>query len=502
MDHLSQIFAYTVASNGYRPLFWITPTTYTTYLDLMDRVKIFRDLLISKQVTKGSNVVVIGNNSNDFMAVCQATWSLGGVIVPMYEKQNLNVKKHIISQTKPTVIFNSGPIVSDIDNEQINHTTYTPKNLDSEQSEFILNNLDKNDVAVIIYTSGTTGLPKGVVLTHNNIISNMTSADFRSKDLPVTVNDVYVSFLPWSHVYGLTCEILFLMWKGASTHLNTDIAVLKQDFLDYNPTIICTVPKLLAEITKNSSVKFVGKYCPSFLINFLDIKSQIFGTRLRHIACGGSNITKKTLDLLKNLNIEVYQGYGITECSPLISLNSVDNKTSSVGKILSCNTIQLDADTGEILVSGSNVAVGYYLDKKATDEAFITINDKRYFKTGDQGRIDEDGYLYITARLKETFKLDNGKFCNPVVVEDVITSHPDIKFAMIYAKPGDERPRLIASTKLTEAQVKDEIANMKIDKFMIPDKITVTSTLFTIDNNLVTPKQSLRRNEILKHFNL
>lgn len=500
MDHLSQIFNYSVANNGYRPLFWTTPTTFTTYTELMTKVKIFINLLMSKQVKKGSNVVIIGNNSDDFMAVCQATWSLGGTIVPMYEKQNLDVKIHIINQTQPTVLFNSGQIIENINYEQINHATYILNNTTS--SEFVLSDVDKEEIAVIIYTSGTTGLPKGVVLTHNNIISNMRAMDFGSKELPVTVNDVYVSFLPWSHVYGLTCEILFLIWKCASTHLNTNIATLKQDFLDYNPTIICTVPKLLAEITKNASVKFVSKYCPSFVINYLDIRTQIFGKRLKHIACGGSSISEKTLKLMHNLKIKIYQGYGITECSPLISLNSVDNRIGSVGKILNCNIIKLAEENQEILVSGSNVAVGYYRNTMATDESFINICGLRYFKTGDQGRIDADGYLYITARLKETFKLDNGKFCNPTIVEDIITSHSAIKFAMIYVKPGDERPRLIASTNLTVAELKDELVKMKIDKFMIPDKITVTEELFTIDNNLVTPKQSLRRNEIIKHFDL
>jgi long-chain acyl-CoA synthetase len=293
------------------------------------------------------------------------------------------------------------------------------------------------------------------------------------------------------------------MWKGASTHLNMDIKMLKQEFIDYNPTIICTVPKLLSEISKNAYVSWLGwNFCPSPITYFANLRKKIFGSRLRHIACGGSNITTKTLKMFKNLNIEIYQGYGITECAPLISLNSVDNKMGSVGKILDCNTIKLDELTGEILVTGTNVSSGYYNDSIATSESFVQIDNKIYFKTGDQGVIDDDGYLYITARLKETFKLENGKFCNPVIIESVITEHSAIKFAMIYATPGDEFTRLIVSTTLSESDVRGELTKMKIDKFLMPKQITVTSELFTVDNNLVTPKQSLRRKEILKRYNL
>lgn len=500
MNHLSQFFNYSVYNNGHRPLFWLTPTAYTTYSDLMNKVLCFRDFLITKGVCKNDNIVLIGNNSDDFMAVCQAGWSIGAVIIPMYEKQNLDVKMHIISQTKPKIIFNSGATLKDISCEQVNHTSQI---FSTHSNAFDLNGLSKEDVAVIIYTSGTTGLPKGVVLTHDNIISNMKSADLRSHDLPVTVTDKYVSFLPWSHVYGLTCEILYLMWKGASTYLNKDIKTLKQDFVDHNPTIICTVPKLLSEISKNTTVSWLGwKHCPSAIVYFADLRTKIFGTRLRHIACGGSNITIKTLKLFKNLKIEIYQGYGITECAPLISLNSADNRMGSVGKILDCNTVKLDEATGEILVTGTNVAQGYYNDPSATDESFVLIDGKIYFKTGDQGVIDEEGYLYITARLKETFKLENGKFCNPVTIENVITEHPAIKFAMIYATPGDEFTRLIVSTTLSESEVRTELGKMKIDKFLMPKQITVTTELFTVDNNLVTPKQSLRRKEILKRYKL
>jgi long-chain acyl-CoA synthetase len=498
MNHLSQFFNHSVYNYGYRPLFWVTPTTYTTYSDLAKKVLCFKDFLIAKGIGRQDNIVLIGDNSDDFMAVCQAGWSLGAVIIPMYEKQNPDVKNHIIAQTKPKIIFNSGPILKDMPCEQINHTTQTFEHIPNNAN---LTETSKDDVAVIIYTSGTTGLPKGVVLSHYNIISNMKSADFRTQDLPVTVNDKYVSFLPWSHVYGLTCEILYLMWKGASTHL-ANIKELKEEFPRYNPTIICTVPKLLSEISKNVAVAWLSWKYLSPIAYFVDLRTKMFGTNLRHIACGGSNITKKTLKLFKNLGIEIYQGYGITECAPLISLNSLDNRMGSVGKILDCNTVKLDESTGEILVTGTNVSSGYYLDPVATSESFVPIDDKVYFKTGDQGVIDEDGYLYITARLKETFKLENGKFCNPVTVESVITEHPDIKFAMVYANPGDEYTRLIVSTKLSESEVRAEVAKMKIDKFLMPKQITVTPELFTVDNNLVTPKQSLRRKEILKRYNL
>lgn len=465
MDHLAQLLINLVDNYGYRPLF--LEEQNMTYYQFMNVVKQFRKLLIDKEVTRGDNIVLIGNNTPNFLAVCFATWSLGAVLIPMYEKQNLDVKKHIISETNPKLIFNSTKPVDDTEVEQINHITCSFN--DDLSDEFTAIG-SKDDVAVIIYTSGTTGLPKGVMLSHFNLISNMKSADKISREFPVTVEDVYVSILPWSHVYGLAYEILFLMWKGASTHLNSDLKQIRNDFLTYNPTIICVVPKLLTEIAKTPSIAWLGwRHCPTVVRWMAGVKLQIFG---------------------------------ITECAPLVSLNTNQEMVGSVGQILDCNEVVLSSENKEILVNGSNVFLGYYNNPEATNDAFVTIGDKKYFKTGDQGHIDSNDCLYITTRIKETFKLDNGKFCNPVPIEATITKDPNIKFAMIYAHGEDVATRLIVSTELTKDQVREIIIQMDIDKILMPSMITTTTELFTVENNLVTPKQSLKRNEIMKRYNL
>ena len=499
LNSLYHLLDKTVLSFPTRPLFHLNSTSFVSYDTFMKDVGNFRLLLNQHNVKKSDNVVIIGNNTERWASLAYATWAEGAVVVPMYEKQNLEVKKHVIRETNPKIIFNTGQSVTDgqnsfVNKPQINHTTIVlqksqPVNMFDEPD------IQLDDLATILYTSGTTGLPKGVKLTHFNIISNMESINKISSRLPITEQDKYVSFLPWSHCYGLNCELNYLIWKGASTHINSNLLELRTDLVRHNPTVLCAVPKLFHEIHKK-----IGKVSvfPGFVKKF--VKNKTFGENMRFATVGGASINTSLLHFYNDIGLPIYQGYGITECSPLISLNSAyDNKVGSVGKVLDCNDVKIV--DGEILVGGSNVTSGYCLNRST--DSFEMIDGKQYFKTGDNGHIDGAGYLHITGRIKESYKLSNGKFVNPDEIElAIMGSVPDIKQVMIYSKDGDEFNSAIVVSDLPEYKVRQKIEKLGIDKYKVPKVIKVVSELFTIDNDLVTPKQSLKRNNIVKYFKL
>lgn len=470
-----------------RPLFHLTTSRLKTYDDFMCDVLYCQSFLQEKNVKSGDNVMIVGDNSPNWATILYASWGCGATVVPTFLKQQYSVKQHIINETKPKVIFNTGEML-----RGHNEFNYIKDDIFS-QGPLKDVDLDKNKLAAILYTSGTSGLPKGVPLTHENIISNIDSIDRMTISNEITKHDKYVSFLPWNHCYGLNCELNYIINKGASTHIVTDPALLVKKFKEHNPTILCAVPKVFQLIEKKTNFA----YLPNFARNML-VRS-LFGKNLRFCSVGGSAISPSLINYFRKAKIDIYQGYGSTECSPMISLNNKnENKIGSVGKILDCNQISFLND--EILVSGDNVINKYY---NINDPSFIIRDDKTWYRTGDAGYLDEDGYLYVTGRIKEQYKLTNGKFINPNDVEQILLQIPEIEQAMVFGN-GLEHNHAIVVSELCEYQIMNKIDKIK-DQFKpheIPKKIIVTKEHFSVDNNLLTQKQSLKRNEILKYYDL
>lgn len=489
IKNLYQTLAKTVSLFPHRPLFHTNNDSFITYDQFMKSVNNFRQVLKKNNVVKGDNIVIIGNNSQNWASLAFAVWAEGGVVVPMYEKQTKSIKTYVIDQTNPKIVFNSG---NSVDHKlEFNHD----KLVFSENHLFLGEpDVTANDLSTILYTSGTTGDPKGVMLTHNNIVSNIESIARSSKQMEITENDKYVSFLPWAHCYGLNCELNFIVSNGASTYLNTNLLHLRNDFVKHNPTVLCGVPKLFTDIDKKI---WFNRYFPKFVKK--ETMKKVFGKNLRFAMVGGASINPAILNYYYNCGITMYQGYGLTEASPLVSSNTIQfNKVGSVGKLLDCNTVKiLD---GEVYITGTNISQGYY--KHEHHESFVTMDEKHYFKSGDSGHIDENGHLHITGRIKETYKLSNGKFINPDEIERTILRISEVSQVMVYAKQGDEFNRVIVVTTLSEQNLRNKIDKLGLEKFKIPQKITITSEQFTLDNGLVTPKQSLRRKQILEYFNL
>lgn len=508
------LYLNTLDKHSNKSAFYYTHTLSHTYLFINSLANKYKQIFVDNNVEKNSNIVFIGNNSIDWICANISTMQFGAKFIPIYESQHIDVINWIINETKPKIIFHSNPITKKIDklilNEKINLLNYTNINFDEiPEYSFVKFYPKPSDVNLILYTSGTTGNPKGVCLSNENLCSNIESIDRLIGKNFVTFNDKYFNFLPWSHIYGLNCELYYGMSKGASFYINDLIENIPKNIKKFEPTILCTVPKLLYSIYEKIELNKIAKLMinPN-IIKFTGpiIKKKIFGSNLRFINTGGSSISSEILEFYKNLNINVYQGYGLSETSPIISLNTPQlNKLNSVGKILDCNDVKIV--NGEILVKGSNVFKKYYLNPAETEKSF---DSDGYFRTGDTGLIDADNYLYVNGRVKDLYKLTNGKYINPISIENILMESEYISQVFVY---GDNKPYNIAlivcsqninklsQTNQTCTIIYNSINKLshKMKKYEIPKKILIVSP-FTFEEKLLTPKMSMIRKNIFEKY--
>lgn len=260
-----------------------------------------------------------------------------------------------------------------------------------------------DDTATIIYTSGTTGLSKGVMLTQRNLYDNVQNVYFDTQ--PGTR---MLSVLPIHHAYCLVMDYLKGFSLGATLCINDSLLHLMRNIALFQPDAILMVPLMIETICKKISLQGDAVKDPAAL-------KMIFGANLKYIFSGGASLDPNYIKTLNALGIAVYQGYGMSECSPVIATNGqIFNRIGSVGKVLPNMNVRIE--NGEILVQGSSVMKGYYKMPEKTAE---TITDG-WLHTGDLGRIDDDGYLFITGRIKNLIILSNGENVSPEEIENAL----------------------------------------------------------------------------------
>ena len=301
----------------------------------------------------------------------------------------------------------------------------------------------------ILFTSGTTGRSKGVMISQRNIISNIN--DIRRMDYAqnVTGEPVVMSVLPIHHTFELTVDNLGVMYSGATICINDKLENIVSNLQEYKPAVINVVPaiaevfyKKVMEATSTGSTK--RKLSTAKKINHVmsamkfDVRRKLyksllerFGGNLTNVVVGGAALRPEIVECFAEYGINVYQGYGLTECAPLVAANyPYHNKAGSVGKIVG----YMEAKTidGEICVKGPGVMLGYYKNEEATKEAIVD----GWFHTGDLGYIDDDGYLFITGRSKNLIILDNGKNIYPEELEELVRRIEGVKECMVFNDEG------------------------------------------------------------------
>ncbi len=323
-------------------------------------------------------------------------------------------------------------------------------------------------LASIIYTSGTTGEPKGVMLTHANFCSNVTDVGHDFQLNPA--EDIALSFLPLAHVYGRTMDYIYI-FQGAALAYVESVDAVAQALVEVRPTITAAVPRFFEKIyarlveqgSKTAGMKKIlfdwamsvaQRATPWRATGFpagLALQAQwkladklVYkkirlrtGGQLRIVSSGGAPLSKSLAEFFWTVGIPIYQGYGLTETSPIVSSNYPVNRMGSSGKPIA-NVLVRAAEDGEILVKGPCVMQGYYKNPEATREV---LSEDGWFRTGDIGYLDKDNYLFITDRKKDLIKTAAGKFVAPQPIENALKTSPYILNAMVV---GDKRKFIVA----------------------------------------------------------
>jgi long-chain acyl-CoA synthetase len=323
-------------------------------------------------------------------------------------------------------------------------------------------------LASIIYTSGTTGEPKGVMLTHNNFSSNVTDS---CKDIQIhPETDLAVSFLPLAHVYGRTIDYLYI-FQGCPVAYVEAVENVAQALLEVHPTVLAAVPRFFEKIyarlmeqgsktkglkhvvfefamrsareaaswrcgEKSASLSLKLQWAAADRLVYSKIRAGT-GGHLRLVLSGGAPLSKALGEFFWAIGIPIYQGYGLTETSPILTSNYPKNRIGSSGRPIANVQIRIAAD-GEIIAKGPCVMQGYYKSPESTREV---LSEDGWFRTGDIGYLDKDNYLFITDRKKDLLKTAAGKFVAPQPIENVLKTSPYILNAMVV---GDQRKFIVA----------------------------------------------------------
>jgi long-chain acyl-CoA synthetase len=381
-------------------------------------------------------------------------------------------------------------------------------------------------LASLIYTSGTTGEPKGVMLTHTNFCSNVHDVGYDFHLDPAT--DVALSFLPLAHVYGRTLDYIYILGGAALAYVESVDAVA-QALLEVRPTITAAVPRFFEKIyarlveqgSKTKGVKKMlfdwamrvaemsaqwraGQGHPNFIVElqrkladalvYRKIRAGM-GGRLRLISSGGAPLSKELAEFFWAVGIPIYQGYGLTETSPIVSSNYPDNRMGSSGKPIP-NVQVRAAEDGEILVKGPCIMQGYYKNPEATREV---LSEDGWFRTGDIGYVDKDNYLFITDRKKDLIKTAAGKFVAPQPIENALKTSPYILNAMVV---GDRKKFIVALIVPNPATVSAKAADQGI-KFASNSELAAHPWVHAlIDSEVKRLTVHLAQYETIKRFAL
>lgn len=550
---------------------------WVTYDQVAQRIANLRGGLTQLGIRKGDAVGIIANNRVEWAAVCYATYGLAGRYVPMYEAELEKTWRYIVEDAAVRVLFVSKPeILAKVKHwpdeiETLNHVV-----LIDGQGEGTMAALEHvggdnpvpavypeaDDIAGLIYTSGTTGAPKGVLLSHGNLTSNVHAAAKAYSQLDENLRTL--SFLPWAHSYGQTAELHFLMRLGGSTGFAESPLTIVDDLALVKPTFLIAVPRIFSRVYDGLNTKMndqgglaktlfdmgvnagierrrLKKEGRTSLVNDLKLKiadaivfkkiREKFGGRLMYSLSSSAALSPHIAEFFEDVGIPVYEAWGMTELSPAGTINTPQHhRLGTAGRPIDKVRLVIDKtfdsdnpEEGELIVYGPNVMKGYH---NKPEETRATMTEDGGLRTGDRAYIDADGYLHITGRIKEQFKLENGKFVSPATIEEEIKLLPCVEHTMIY---GLNRPFTVClvypdfivmeklakqhgwptapAAMVADPAVRSYIENQilsslkgKFGSYEIPKKLIILSEGFSVDNGMLTQTFKLKRREVLKTY--
>ncbi|MCG8567010.1 MAG: AMP-binding protein, partial [Desulfobacterales bacterium] len=421
-------------------------------------------------------------------------------------------------------------------------------------------NLSPDETMGLIYTSGTTGNPKGVVLTHANMLTEIQSLVKAFEKKMLVPDDMGLSFLPWGHLMGQLEEVHILIYSGYASALVRDLKEIPQDLADVKPTIFFGVPRLYTKLYERIIQAIEEKPKPIQWLFHHGVKGNplpgldhrpglvdrlanaiarrivfpkiraIFGGRLRLAFSGGAALNESVVAFFDAVGIPIHEGYGMTETTMAVTMNSPEaRKLGSVGKIIPKAQVSIDPDMedmkegeGEIIVHGPLLMKEYH---NLPEETAAVFTPDGGFRTGDVGRMDEEGFLYLTGRIKELYKMENGKYVSPGPLEEELKFSPYINQVLIsgenqrynVALVTPEMEPLMAYADsmgldtedpawkdsgiiqaLFEKEIETYSGNFK--KFERPGKFKIVWEDWSMDTRLITPTLKLKRRQITEKY--
>ncbi len=556
-----------------------------THNQLREMVERFALGLMELGVREGDRIGIVSENRVKWIIADLGILNAGAIDVPVFPSLTAKQERYIFDNCQATAIIVSNELqlkkVMEFKNDlpSLRHVIVmnnefsvddvSVKTMDevmdkgeelrqSKKSEdFLKEKISKikpEDLATIIYTSGTTGNPKGVMLSHKNILSNIEGV-FEAID--VSDKDTFLSFLPMCHSYERTAGYYTAMASGGTTALAEALDTVAANLQEVKPTIMTTVPRLLeivkkkiyANIEKEPEYKrklfnwavnlgkdilekknegaeipfsLKSKYAVADRLVFKKIKKK-FGGRLRMFVSGGAALAPKVCEFYLAAGITVLEGYGLTEASPVVSAGREDDiEIGTIGKPFQNVEVKFLKD-GELLVRGPNVMMGYWNGKLATEEA---IDEDGWLYTGDVGKMTERGNIKITDRKKHIFVSSGGKNIAPQPIENLLTQSPYIEHCILIgdrreyctaliAPNFDELVKLAEGFDISFESQNELISNKKVINFIKRDidrlqqdlakfervrKFSLLSEPFTIENGELTPKLSVKRHVVERKF--
>ena len=549
---------------------------WITYQRLAERINHVRSGIHQLGINKGDAVGVIIGNSVEWYVLENASHGLGAIFVPMYERELMKTWQYIVRDSGVKYLF----VKDDSIAAQVKHFKDEIETLkgvftiygNGEQSLKTLEERGKKnpvpsykphwtEPAELIYTSGTTGEPKGVLLSHGNLSACSQSGYHIFPSL--NENSVSLAILPWAHSYGLSAELHNFMQFGGAIALMESVDTLAEDLLKVKPTFLIAVPKVFNKIYDGiqlkmheeggikkklfdtscaEAVRCRGK-AKSLKLKILDkiVFSKIrerFGGRLEGVLTASAVMNPEIAMFFADLGLPTYDAYGLTETAPAITMNSplLGNRYGSVGKCVENMHVRIDKsltgeenEDGEILAYGAHVMMGYHNKPKLNSEVMTQDTWKGFpgIRTGDQGRLTADGFLYITGRYKDEYKLSNGKYVHPESIETDIKLIRNIANAFVWgegkayniavivpdfaAMKKDERiskwaqgsPQEVVKNKniqdFLSAEIKKQLQK-SYGGYEIPQRFIFAGEDFTLENGLVTQTMKLKRNVALRTY--
>ena len=499
--------------------------------------------LIASGVQIGDRVAIMARTRYEWTILDFATWFAGGVVVPVYDTSSAEQIDWILNDSHSVAIIVETPALAElVKTVQPAHTrnmwTMTDdvltvlreagKHIGDDEIDRRRNALVPSSLATLIYTSGTTGKPKGVQLTHGNFLAECGNVVQGASELFLKPGGSTLLFLPIAHVFGRMVEIGAIASGLHMAHCSDPVGRLPMDLASFKPTFVLAVPRIFEKIYNGAEAKAeaAGKgdifrkaagvaiaYSEALdkkkVSPILKLKHGLFdklvyskiragmGGRVEAAISGGAPLGVRLGHFYRGAGVTVLEGYGLTETTAGATLNLIGaHRVGSVGKPIPGTSIKI-AEDGEVLIRGPIVMQGYWQNEDANAEVF---DADRWFKTGDLGKLDDEGFLYIVGRKKELIVTAGGKNVAPAVLEDRLRAHPLVSQCIVV---GDNQPFIAALVTIDPDALKGWVANNKKDGASInelindPDLIAVVQTAVDEANKAVSKAESIRKFTIL-----